>query len=330
MAILVTGGAGYVGSHVNKVLNQQGHQTVVFDSLVNGHRDAVRWGEFIQGDLCDKDAIAAVFAEHSIEAVFHFAAYAYVGESVTDPQKYYLNNMVGSLNLLRAMVGTKAPAETPYFVFSSTAATYGIPTTSPIDETHRTQPINPYGRTKLMIENVLADYAEAYGLQYAALRYFNAAGADPEGEIGERHDPETHLIPLILDVAIGKRPHIKIFGTDYDTEDGSCVRDYIHVTDLASAHILALDYLRRGGKSGAFNLGTETGFSVREVIAAARQISNKPIEAIETERRPGDPDTLVASANKARQVLGWKPQLGELKQVLETAWHWHQKTNTKH
>lgn len=325
MAVLVTGGAGYVGSHVNKVLNQQGYQTVVFDNLINGHRELLRWGEFVEGDLCDEKAIGAVFDRCEIEAVFHFAAYAYVGESVTDPQKYYLNNMIGSLNLLRAMMR----AQTKFFVFSSTAATYGIPHSSPIDETHATQPINPYGRTKLMIENVLADYAEAYGLRYAALRYFNAAGADPEGEIGELHEPETHLIPLILDVAIGKRPQIKIFGTDYDTKDGSCVRDYIHVTDLASAHLLALAHLKNGGDCGAFNLGTETGFSVREVIEEARRISGKPIDVIEADRRPGDPDTLVASARKAKDLLGWTPKYGDLSDVLKTAWHWHQKAHLK-
>ena len=263
--ILIVGGAGYIGSHLNKEISKKGIKTVIFDNLSYGHRDFVKWGTFEKGDLGNIEDIRSVFRKYPIEAVMHFAAFTYVGESVEDPQKYYLNNVKNTLNLLQVMLEENVK----YFVFSSTCATYGNPVEIPITENHPQNPINPYGKGKLIVETVLKDYSDAYGLKYASLRYFNAAGADPDGDVGELHDPETHLIPLILDVAAGKREDIKIFGTDYDTPDGTCIRDYIHVTDLAEAHILALEYLQNGGKSDFFNLGNGNGFSVKEVIETA-------------------------------------------------------------
>lgn len=319
--ILIVGGAGYIGSHVNKSLNSYGYDTVVFDNLSYGHRDFVKWGVLEEGDLADKSDIRRVFREYPIDSVMQFAAYTYVGESVEDPQKYYLNNLRNTLNLLEVML----EEDVKKFVFSSTCATYGNPVEIPITEDHPQNPINPYGKGKLMVEQVLSDYSKAYDLNYASLRYFNAAGADPEVDIGELHDPETHLIPLVLDVASGKMDNIKIFGTDYSTPDGTCIRDYIHVLDLADAHIRALNYLEDTGNSDVFNLGNGHGFSVREVIKTVEEITGKEINAIESGRRQGDPPVLVGSSQKACELLGWKPQYHDLSLIIETAWHWHQK-----
>ena len=321
MAILVCGGAGYIGSHVNKMLNRMGYDTVVFDNLVYGHREAVKWGKFVRGDLKNPEEIEAVFDACPIEAVMHFAAYAYVGESVTDPEKYYFNNVACTLNLLRAMRGHGCNK----IIFSSTCATYGEPERVPITEDMPQNPINPYGASKLMVERILSDYGTAYGLRSVALRYFNAAGADPEGEIGENHDPETHLIPLVLDAASGKRSDIKVFGTDYPTRDGSCIRDYIHVEDLAKAHILALQYLQNGGASERFNLGNERGTSVLEVIEAVKKVTGKDFKVTLSDRRPGDPATLVGSSDKVKAVLGWEPQYAEIETIVEHAWKWQEK-----
>ncbi len=318
MAILVCGGAGYIGSHINKELSRRGYETVIFDNLVYGHREAVKWGSFILGDLKNPNEINGVFEKYPIEAVMHFAAYAYVGESVLDPEKYYFNNVANTLNLLRAMRTHGCDK----IIFSSTCATYGEPERVPITEDMPQRPINPYGASKLMIERILKDYGAAYGLKYAVLRYFNAAGADPEGEIGEDHDPETHLIPLVLDAASGKRPDIKVFGTDYPTRDGSCVRDYIHVTDLADAHIRALKYLQNGGESDCFNLGNEKGTSVLEVIDAVRRVTGKDFKVTLTDRRPGDPAALVGSSEKAKRVLGWEPKYADVETIVRHAAKW--------
>ena len=321
MSILVCGGAGYIGSHINKQLNMEGYDTVVFDNLVYGHREAVKWGEFVEGDLADTDSLEAVFQERQIDAVFHFAAYAYVGESVKEPEKYYYNNVANTLNLLKVMRKYGCNK----IIFSSTCATYGEPERVPITEDMPQNPINPYGATKLMVERIFKDYSSAYGLQFAVLRYFNAAGADPDGEIGESHDPETHIIPLVLDAAGGQREDIKVFGTDYDTPDGSCVRDYIHVTDLASAHLLALHYLENGGESDFFNLGNAVGTSVLEVVEAAKRVTGKDFKVTFADRRPGDPAKLVGSSEKAQRVLGWKPKYGDIDTIVSHAWKWHEK-----
>lgn len=319
--ILITGGAGYIGSHVNKGLSAKGYDTLVLDNLVTGRKEAVKWDEFVLADLANKEQLRLVFAHNNIQAVMHFAAFAYVGESVADPQKYYNNNVGNTLNLLQIMMefGVRI------CVFSSTCATYGWPEKIPITENHPQNPINPYGRSKLMIENILSDYASAYGLRYASLRYFNAAGADPEGNIGEYHDPETHLIPLVLDAALGRSKYITIYGTDYETPDGTCIRDYIHVTDLSQAHNQALEYLLQGGKSDVFNLGNGNGYSVREVIACARQVTQRDIPVLEGPRRPGDPAVLVGGSEKACVKLGWNQQYNDLAQIIDTAWIWHQK-----
>jgi UDP-glucose 4-epimerase len=320
--VLVTGGAGYIGSHTVKYLASQGVPTLVLDNLSYGHREFVKWSDdFIEGDLADRKALADVFAHYKIHAVIHFAAYTYVGESVTDPGKYYRNNVIGTLNLLDAMrfAGVKT------IVLSSTCATYGMPREIPIPESHPQSPINPYGMTKLIIEKMLADYEKAYGLAWCALRYFNAAGADPEREIGEWHDPETHLIPLVLDVAIGRRPTIGVFGTDYPTPDGTCVRDYIHVTDLAQAHHLALLCLTSGGASGAFNLGNGNGHSVKEIIESTRRVTGRDIPTTDKPHRAGDPPVLVGSSAKARGILDWKPQFADIDTIVRTAWNWHRK-----
>lgn len=317
--ILVVGGAGYIGSHINKRLYQKGYETVVFDNLVYGHREAVRWGILETGDLSDTERLEEIFEKYNIDMVFHFAAYAYVGESVTEPSKYYNNNVANTLHLLDTMV--KYHVKT--IVFSSTCATYGIPADMPVTEDMEQKPINPYGASKLMIERILSDYHKAYGLNYCCLRYFNAAGADPEGEIGESHNPETHLIPLILAAAAGDREAVKVFGTDYPTRDGSCIRDYIHVTDLADAHLLAMDYLQRGGESLCMNLGNCKGNSVLEVIEAAREITQREIPVVLDKRRPGDPPVLVGSAEKARKILGWEPEYGDIKVILRDAWNWY-------
>jgi UDP-glucose 4-epimerase len=281
----------------------------------------VKWGILERVDLSNTREIRRIFQDYCLEAVMHFAAFTYVGESVQDPQKYYLNNLRNTLNLLESML----EFDVEKLVFSSTCATYGNPTEIPITEEHPQNPINPYGKGKHMVEQILTDYSSAYGLRCASLRYFNAAGADPEGELGERHDPETHLIPLVLDAASGKREDIKIFGTDYPTDDGTCIRDYIHVTDLADAHIKALKYLEDGGKSDVFNLGNGNGFSVKEVIEEARKVTGRKIKATETDRRPGDPPILVGSSKKAREILKWQPKYDELTRIIKTAWEWHER-----
>lgn len=320
VAILVCGGAGYIGSHINKQLNIEGYDTIVFDNLIYGHREAVKWGEFVQGDLANHTDIEAAFEKYDIEAVFHFAAYAYVGESVEEPEKYYYNNVVNTLNLLKVMRSHGCNK----IIFSSTCATYGEPEKVPITEDMPQNPINPYGVTKLTVERVFKDYAKAYGLKCAVLRYFNAAGADPDGEIGESHNPETHIIPLVLDAASGVRPDIKIFGTDYDTPDGSCIRDYIHVSDLADAHLLALHYLENGGESDFFNLGNTIGTSVLEVVNSAKKVTGREFAVVHAPRRSGDPAKLVGSSEKAQRILGWKPKYGDIDAIIAHAWKWHE------
>jgi UDP-glucose 4-epimerase len=319
--ILVTGGAGYIGSHVNKALAAKGYDTLVLDNLVYGHREFVKWGEFVLADLSDRSSLELVFQKNNIQAVMHFAAFAYVGESVEDPRKYYRNNVSNTINLLDTVLDHKVKA----FIFSSSCATYGIPQHVPIAENHPQNPMNPYGQSKFMIEKILADYDDAYGLPYVSLRYFNAAGADPDCEIGEWHDPETHLVPILLDAAIGRRQCIEIYGTDYPTKDGTCIRDYIHVLDLAQAHILALEYLLSGGRSDVFNLGNGNGFSVREVMSCAREVTKTSIAEKESPRRAGDPPVLVGSAEKAGMELGWKPRFNDLNSIIDTAWRWHRK-----
>ncbi|MBD2543711.1 MULTISPECIES: UDP-glucose 4-epimerase GalE [Planktothricoides] len=322
--ILVTGGAGYIGSHAVLALKQAGYDVLILDNLVYGHQEIVE--EVLQvplvvGDTCDRPLLDRIFSTHDIAAVMHFAAYAYVGESVTEPAKYYHNNVVGTLTLLEAMVA----ANVKKFVFSSTCATYGIPHRIPLTEDHPQNPINPYGATKLMVERILQDFDPAYDFKSVSFRYFNAAGADPNGQLGEDHNPETHLIPLVLQTALGKRDSIGIFGTDYETADGTCIRDYIHVNDLASAHILGLEYLINGGNTDFFNLGNGGGFSVREVILQAEKITGKKIKVVESDRRPGDPPVLVGSSEKAKTILGWSPQYSDLKDIIAHAWQWHQK-----
>jgi len=320
--ILVVGGAGFIGSHTNKLLSRSGYKTVVFDNLSTGHRCLARWGEFFKGDLTSPADLARCFKKYHFDAVMHFAAYTYVGESVSDPAKYYRNNVVNTLNLLDAMRENRVKK----LVFSSSCAVYGVPASLPMRETFPFSPVNPYGRTKLMMEQIMADYAAAYGLKYSALRYFNAAGADPDGEAGELHDPETHLIPLALDAAAGKRKDIKVFGGDYKTPDGTCVRDYVHVADLASAHLLALRYLERGGTNGGFNLGNGKGFSVLQVIKTAEKVSGKKIAVKMVPRRSGDPAALVASSARAHRILGWKPQYSSLETIIAHAWQWQRKS----
>ena len=322
--ILVTGGAGYIGSHAVLALQQAGYGVVVLDNLVYGHREIVEEtlkAELIIGDTNDRALLDRVFATHDISAVMHFAAYAYVGESVHDPAKYYRNNVVGTLTLLEAML----EADIRQFVFSSTCATYGVPTIVPIPEDHPQAPINPYGATKLMVERILNDFDRAYNFKSVYFRYFNAAGANPHGLTGEDHSPETHLIPLVLLTAMGQRDSISVFGTDYPTADGTCIRDYIHVTDLASAHVLGLEYLLKGGNTEVFNLGNGSGFSVRQVIDAAEKVTGKSIPVVESDRRPGDPPALVGSSDKAARILGWQPQHSDLTEILTDAWNWHQK-----
>ena len=316
--ILVTGGAGYIGSHYVDYAKKQGTQILVLDNLVYGHAAAVDGVTLVRGDMGDPKLLDEIFTQSKIEAVVHFAAYAYVGESVTNPAKYYNNNTVATLAVLDAMVRHKVSN----FIFSSTCATYGNPQYVPMDEAHPQSPINPYGESKLFVEKILSAYSRAYGLKYTALRYFNAAGAAPEGHIGESHDPETHLLPLILQTALGKRDSISVFGTDYDTPDGTCIRDYIHILDLAQAHDLALQRLKAGGESAIYNLGTEQGKSVREVIAACEKVSGKPIRVKEEARREGDPPRLVASAGKAKAELGWQPAYTDLEEIVRTAWAW--------
>ncbi len=321
MKVLVTGGAGYIGAHAVRELKKAGYEVVILDNLVYGHRELAQGERLIVGDLENRALLEQLFAEHRFEAVMHFAAYAYVGESVENPAKYYRNNVAATLNLLDAM----REAKVNRFIFSSTCATYGEPKEVPVPESHPQNPINPYGASKLMVERILADYSKAYSLKYVALRYFNAAGADESGEIGEDHNPETHLIPLVLDAALGRRKHITIYGTDYDTPDGTCIRDYIHVTDLANAHVLGLKYLENGGESDVFNLGNGNGFSVREVIETARKVTGREIPVVEGARRAGDPAQLIGSAEKAKKMLGWNPKFNQLETIIATAWKWHQK-----
>ena len=321
MSVLVLGGAGYIGSHTVYELIDKGEDVVVVDDLLTGFREAVHpKAKFYRGDIRDKAFIDSVFDREDIDGVIHFAAFSQVGESMTRPLKYYNNNLCGTETLLESMVAHGVDK----IVFSSTAATYGEPERIPILETDRTVPTNTYGETKLSMEKMFHWAGQAHNLRYVSLRYFNACGAHPNGQIGEAHDPETHLIPLILQVPLGQRDHIAIFGTDYDTPDGTCVRDYIHVSDLAQAHIRALRYLREGGKSDIFNLGNGVGFSVREVIETARKVTGHPIPATEEARRAGDPSTLIASSAKAKEILGWDPQFDDLETIISTAWKWHQ------
>jgi UDP-arabinose 4-epimerase len=317
--ILVTGGAGYIGSHAAKALARSGYEPVTYDNLGRGHRAAVRWGPLVVGDLADRPLLVETMRRHKVAAVMHFAAFAYVGESVSEPERYFRNNVASSLSLLEAM----GEAGVHDIVFSSTCATYGLPETMPIAEDTPQRPVNPYGESKLMIERMLHWLAPARGLAYAALRYFNAAGADPDGEIGEEHDPETHLIPLVLQTALGQRAAVDIFGTDYPTPDGTAIRDYIHVHDLAEAHVLALAHLREKRASVALNLGTGSGHSVREVIAAAERVTGRKIARRETPRRAGDPPSLVADARKAHALLAWTPRLSGLDDIISSAWRWH-------
>ena len=319
--VLVTGGAGYIGSHTCKALAAAGFAPITLDNLVYGHRWAVKWGPFIQGDLAEPKLLQQVLCTHEIQAVVHFAAYAYVGESMQDPGKYFRNNVVNTINLMDAMVAT----DVRYLVFSSTCATYGLPEVLPIAEDQPQRPVNPYGESKLFIERALHWYEGAHGLRSVALRYFNAAGADASGEIGEDHDPETHLIPLVIQAALGRRPQVDIYGTDYPTPDGSAIRDYIHVSDLAGAHVKALDYLLAGGENVALNLGTGQGHSVREVIATVEQIGGRPVPARQAPRRAGDPPVLVAAGERARRLLGWKPRFSDLPTIVATAWRWHER-----
>ncbi len=318
MRILVTGGAGYIGSHAVRWLAREGHEVWVYDNLCAGHRQAVPEGRLVVGELMDRPRLVETLSAHQIEAVMHFAAFAAVGESVADPAKYYQNNVVASLNLLEAMRATGVNK----MVFSSTTATYGAPNRIPITEDEPQKPINPYGFAKLVIEQALDDYRAAYGLGYAALRYFNAAGASPDGDLGEDHDPETHLIPIVLQVALGQRQNITVFGEDYATPDGTCIRDYVHVDDLSSAHALALKQLQPG-TALKLNLGTGRGQSVREVIDACRRVTGHAIPTLVGARRPGDPPELVADSRRAQSVLGWKPRYMEIEETIRTAWRWH-------
>lgn len=322
MAILVLGGAGYIGSHTALELVKSGRDVVIADSLVTGYKKAIpEKARFYQGDIRDFEFLDNLFQQEKIDAVIHFAAYSLVGESVANPLKYYGNNLYGTKILLEAMVKNNIDK----IVFSSTAATYGEPENIPILESDRTCPTNPYGETKLAVEKMFKWVAEAHGLRYVSMSYFNACGADENGIIGEAHNPESHLIPIILQVPNGKRETISIYGTDYDTPDGTCIRDYIHVTDLAQAHILAVKYLYNGGKSDIFNLGNGVDYSVREVIETARKVTGRPIPVTETSRRAGDPARLVASSEKAKRILGWKPVHNCLEEIIASAWNWHKK-----
>lgn len=318
--ILVAGGAGYIGSHTVKYLLKNDYKVVVLDNLVYGHKEAVMTQHFEQIDLEDKEALDKLFKKYQIDAVIHFAAYTYVGESVTNPQKYYRNNVVNTINLLDAMVENNVKN----IVFSSTCATYGNPQYTPIDEKHPQSPINPYGKTKFMMEQIMADYETAYGLKYVALRYFNAAGCDAQGELGESHDPETHLIPLVLKAIKGEIPKISVFGTDYDTPDGTCIRDYIHVEDLADAHMLAVEMLFKNNTSNCINLGTGIGTSVKEIIKAAEEVTGQKVPLEYSDRRAGDPAKLYAANEKAKKVLSWNPKYTEIKDIIKTAWIWEQ------
>jgi UDP-glucose-4-epimerase GalE len=318
ISILVTGGAGYIGSHTAKVLARSGYRPVSFDNLSTGRAEAVRYGPLIEADLADEQAIRRALREYDIQCVMHFAASAYVGESIENPRKCFTNNVANGLNLLNAMIDEGVRS----LVFSSSCATYGIPETVPISESTPQRPINPYGESKLFFERSLNWYGEAYGLRWCTLRYFNAAGADPDGELGEVHDPETHLIPLVVQAGLGSRRCVSVYGTDYDTPDGTAIRDYVHVTDLAQAHLAALDYLKREGASTAMNLGTGRGHSVREVISGVERVGKVTVPIDHCARRPGDPAVLVADASRAKHLLAWKPRYSSLDQIVETAWKW--------
>lgn len=319
MAILVTGGLGYVGSHAVKLLVDRGEKVISYDDLSYGHIGAAAGSEVVIGDIGDGEKLRRVMREHGVDSVMHFAAFASVPESVAQPHKYYVNNISKSLVLLEAMLecGVK------HMVFSSSAATFGEPSIVPIPEDHPKNPTNPYGRSKLMLEEILSEYDTAYGLKSVSLRYFNASGADPSGAIGEDHDPEHHLVPIVLQTALGQREHVVIAGDDWDTPDGTCVRDYVHVTDLGQAHLLALDSLRQEGSTSVYNMGSGKGYSVREVVETARKVSGREIKAIIGPRRPGDPATLVASSDKIKRELGWQPQFQDLETIIRTAWNWH-------
>lgn len=319
MRVLVTGGAGYIGSHTAKALAKAGHEVVVLDNFSAGHRWAVKWGPCVEGDLADPAVVKSALKAYGIDAVMHFAASIQVGESVRDPKKYFWNNVVNTLRLLDAMID----AGVAHIVFSSSAAVYGNPEKVPIPEEHPTRPVNPYGDTKLMMERALEHYGAAYGVRWMALRYFNAAGADPEGELGEEHDPESHLIPLVIRAALGRSPHVEIYGTDYATPDGTAIRDYIHIADLADAHVKALEYLARGGESRALNLGTGQGHTVREVIAAVAKVRGSAVPTRDAPRRAGDPPSLVADPTQAMSLLNWKPRCSDLASIVESAWKWH-------
>lgn len=321
MRVLITGGAGYIGSHMVKLLLSADIEVVILDDLSGGHRDAVVGGEFVMGDIADRALVERTLCLRRFDAIMHFASFIQVGESVSDPSKYYRNNLAGTLSLL----DTAVACGVKQFVFSSSAAIFGEPKYTPIDENHPTQPLSPYGYSKLAIERVLADYDRAYGLRSICLRYFNAAGADPDGERGETHEPETHLIPLILQAASGRRSCVKIFGDDYPTPDGTCVRDYVHVVDLCEAHLLALEYLKRTQRSAAYNLGNSRGYSVTEVIGAAEHIVGHRVPVERNERRPGDPAILVADSARAKAELGWRPRFDDIETIVRHAWRWEQK-----
>ena len=321
MRVCVTGGAGYVGSHMVSTLRRAGHRVVVLDDLSGGHRDAVPAGvPLVVANVADASAVSATLREHRVEAILHFASRIQVGESVTHPRLYYTSNLAASM----ALVDTALDAGVKRFILSSTAAVYGVPTSVPIEEDHPAAPVNPYGETKLATERMLAAYSSAYGLRYAALRYFNASGADPESpHLGERHSPETHLVPILLETALGVRPHVTVFGTDYPTPDGTCLRDYVHVLDLCDAHLAALEYLARGGESAAFNLGTGQGHSVKEVLDAALRVTGRPIPVVYGPRRAGDPPALVASCGRAERVLGWRARRSSIDEIVSNAWSFH-------
>ena len=318
--ILVTGGAGYIGSYMCKYLSNKGYNPVVLDNLVYGHREAVKWGPLFEGCISDSKQLDRIFSEYDISAVMHFAGFCYVGESVTDPVKYYMNNVANTIKLLQSMLQRNVLK----LIFSSSCATYGEPVEIPITENHPQNPINPYGRSKLMVEKILKDFHNAYGLKSISLRYFNAAGADPDGETGEDHVPETHIIPMILQTALGQRKRFQIYGGDYPTKDGTCIRDYIHIDDLAQAHFLALELLLNGRDVGkAYNLGNGAGYSNKDVVETAMAVTKKDIQFEIVSRRAGDPAVLVGSAARAREELGWKPRFSDLKGIIETAWNWH-------
>lgn len=319
MNILVTGGAGYIGSHVLKALIKVGHQVITLDNLQKGHREAITGGKFVEGDLADEKLLNRIMQEEAVEGVIHLAADSLVGESMEKPAKYYRNNFANGINLLEAMVNNGVKN----IVFSSTAAVYGEPNEIPIKENNKTEPTSTYGESKLFFEKALKRYDEIYGLKYASLRYFNAAGADPEGKIGEAHDPETHLIPIVLETALGIREKIYIFGDDYPTRDGSCIRDYIHVNDLAEAHVLAVEAIAEGRESAIYNLGSGDGYSVKEVIETVKEVTGRDFEVEVSDRRAGDPAVLIASSDKIQQELNWKPEYQELEKIISTAWKWH-------